>query len=91
MLAVKGIEMFKTSQASDVGSIPIARSINPDDSIAFTRTSCWKPALKWPVLDRRWPEVVPIGPNVCRFGLSGWLRRYEPSNDQRFLASARIE
>ena len=41
-----------------MGSIPIARSINPDDSIAFSRTSCWKPALKWPVLDRRWPELV---------------------------------
>jgi hypothetical protein len=25
-------------------------------------------------LDRRWPEVVPIGPNVYRFGLSGWPR-----------------
>ncbi len=63
------------SQTSDVGSIPIARSIIPDDSIAFTRTSCWKPALKWPVLDRRWPEAVPIGPNVCRFGLGGWRLR----------------
>ena len=27
---------FKTSQASDVGSIPIARSINSDDSVALT-------------------------------------------------------
>src|ERR1700730_2778746 len=56
-----------------VGSIPIARPINPDDSIAFTRTSCWKPALKWPVMDRGWPEAVPIGPNICPFALSGWL------------------
>jgi hypothetical protein len=39
MLAVKGIEMFKTSQASDVGSIPFARSISLDDSIAFMRPS----------------------------------------------------
>jgi len=30
----------KESQASDVGSIPIARSITPDDSIAFLPGSC---------------------------------------------------
>jgi hypothetical protein len=28
------------SQVSDVGSIPIARSITPDDSIAFLPGSC---------------------------------------------------
>ena len=28
------------TQASDVGSIPIARSINADDSIAFTSGKC---------------------------------------------------
>jgi len=28
---------LKTSQASDMGSIPIARSINSDDSIDLTR------------------------------------------------------
>jgi hypothetical protein len=32
----KGIGKFKTSQASDVGSIPIARSINPVDAVEFT-------------------------------------------------------
>jgi len=32
----KGIGKFKTSQASDVGSIPIARSINPVDAVGFT-------------------------------------------------------
>jgi hypothetical protein len=31
--------MFRTSQASDVGSIPIARSTSLDDSIAFMRPS----------------------------------------------------
>ena len=30
---------IEASQASDVGSIPIARSINLDDSIALTRLS----------------------------------------------------
>jgi hypothetical protein len=39
MLAVKGIEMFRISQTSDVGSIPIARSISLDDSVAFMRLS----------------------------------------------------
>jgi len=34
--------MFKASQGSDVGSIPIARSISLDDSIAFMRLSRWK-------------------------------------------------
>ena len=29
----------EASQASDVGSIPIARSINPDDSVDLTRLS----------------------------------------------------
>ena len=29
----------QASQASDVGSIPIARSINPDESISLTRLS----------------------------------------------------
>ena len=28
------------SQASDVGSIPIARSINPDDSVDLTPLGC---------------------------------------------------
>jgi len=30
---------FQASQASDVGSIPIARSISLDDSVAFMRLS----------------------------------------------------
>ena len=33
---------IEASQASDVGSIPIARSISLDDSIALTRLSRWK-------------------------------------------------
>jgi hypothetical protein len=33
---------IEASQASDVGSIPIARSKNPDDSIAFLPGSCSK-------------------------------------------------
>jgi len=30
--------MFKASQGSEVGSIPIARSITNDDSVALTRS-----------------------------------------------------
>src|SRR6266404_1513344 len=42
------IEAF---QASDVGSIPIARSINPDDSVDLTRLSSLNSSKKRCVLD----------------------------------------
>jgi hypothetical protein len=42
---------------ANVGSIPIARSINLDDSVDFTRLSYSKQALKWQVLDASWTPV----------------------------------
>jgi len=50
------------SQASDVGSIPIARSITSDDSNGLTWLSRPNPAQKWSVLDRSWTELRSIGP-----------------------------
>jgi hypothetical protein len=48
--------MFKTSQASDVGSIPIARSINLVDSVAL-------PLLRLKY-GADWPEFwTQLGPN----------------------------
>jgi hypothetical protein len=58
--------LFLASQASDVGSIPIARSINPDESISLTRLSCSNSAQKWTVLDGSWTEVCPIGRKFAR-------------------------
>jgi hypothetical protein len=49
------------SQASDVGSIPIARSRSLDDSIALTRLSRCKHPTKWSVLDACWTLPKPIG------------------------------
>jgi hypothetical protein len=47
----------------DVGSIPIVRSINSDDSVDLARLKHGKTALKWPVLVGSWREVTltPIG------------------------------
>src|SRR5271170_864376 len=45
---------IEASQASDVGSIPIARSINLDDSIALTRPSRLKYPIKHLFLDASW-------------------------------------
>ena len=53
----KGIEKFKTSQASDVGSIPIARSINPDDSVALTLLNLSNETIKQGVLVPRWSQL----------------------------------
>ena len=48
--------MFKTSQASDVGSIPIARSINLVDSVALPLLRLENGA--------NWPEFwTQVGPN----------------------------
>jgi len=43
--------MFKTSQASDVGSIPIARSINPVDAVGFTGFHPQNRPIKSAILD----------------------------------------
>src|SRR6266851_2957907 len=64
------------SQTSDADSIPIARSINPDDSNGLTWLSWLNPAQKRSVLDCRWTEVQSIGPNS--FSL-GWNRRSQGS------------
>ena len=78
--------LIEASQASDVGSIPIARSINPDDSTALTRLGSWKSPKRLRVLDGRWTEAISIGrsstlgqfdsgarhgPNVCPFTSAG--------------------
>ena len=66
----EGNRMFKTSQASDVGSIPIARSINHDDSIVLTPLTLLKKAIKPRVMVPRWSqrnELVPTSqPEVGR-------------------------
>jgi hypothetical protein len=66
----------QASQASDVGSIPIARSRNPDDSTTLTRLGGWKTLRKLRVLDGRWTEAVPIGRNrdlrYRQFDLGVW-------------------
>jgi hypothetical protein len=49
------------SQASDVGSIPIARSINPDDSVDLTRLSYLNTARNYPILDGSWTVLKSIG------------------------------
>src|SRR5882757_11305581 len=56
MLTVKGIEMFRASQASDVGSIPIARSITYDDSIVLTPLNQLNTATKLGVLVPNVPQ-----------------------------------
>ncbi len=56
--------MFKTSQAPDVGSIPIVRSINPDDSVDLTRLSTLNSIKTRPVLDGGWTVLDSIGRSV---------------------------
>ena len=46
-----------SSQASDGGSIPIARSITHDDSIGLAHLNCLNLAEKWPFLDPKWTPV----------------------------------
>jgi hypothetical protein len=58
----KGIGKFKTSQASDVGSIPIARSMTHDDPIGITRPAKLYSAEKWTVLDPSWPPASGVNP-----------------------------
>src|SRR6266404_2612267 len=54
----------EASQASDVGSIPIARSINPDDSVDLTRLSSLNSIKTRPVLDGGWTVLDSIGRSV---------------------------
>ena len=49
--------LLRASQASDVGSIPIARSITHDDSIGLAHLNCRNLAEKWPFLDPKWTPV----------------------------------
>src|SRR5260370_23259400 len=55
---------FLASQSSDVGSIPIARSINPDDSVDLTRLSSLNSIKPRPVLDGGWTVLDSIGRSV---------------------------
>ena len=61
---------IEASQASDVGSIPIARSINHDDSIVLTPLTPLKRPIKQEFLVPRWSqrnELVPTSqPEVGR-------------------------
>src|SRR5216683_4601694 len=52
---------IEASQASDVGSIPIARSINHDDSIDLTRLSYLNSIKKRRILDGSWTVLDSIG------------------------------
>ena len=63
---VRFLALRLASQASDVGSIPIARSITSDDSNGLTWLSRPNPAQKWSVLDRSWNELWSIGPKCFR-------------------------
>ena len=53
--------LFQASQASDVGSIPIARSINPVDAVGFTGFPPQIPPVKSTLLDASWTRN-----SVCR-------------------------
>jgi len=46
---------------SNVGSIPIARPTNPDDSVDLTRLSSLNSTKIWPVLDGVWTVLDSIG------------------------------
>src|SRR5467141_3517357 len=48
--------LFQASQASDVGSIPIARSITHDDSIVLTPLNQLNTAIKPGILVPRWSQ-----------------------------------
>src|SRR5262245_42866354 len=52
---------IEASQASDVGSIPIARSINPDDSVDLARLSSLNSTKKQLVLDGSVTVIESIG------------------------------
>ena len=47
-----------------MGSIPIARSINPDDSVDLTRLSSLNSIKTRPVLDGGWTVLDSIGRSV---------------------------
>jgi hypothetical protein len=55
-----------------VGSIPIARFINPVDSTILTRLGAWKSTEKQQILDGSWTEAFSIGRNVS-YGPPGWI------------------
>ncbi len=57
------LERFQCTQASDMGSIPIARSITHDDSIVLTPLNQLNTATKFGVLVPCWSQEW-IGPNV---------------------------
>jgi hypothetical protein len=54
-------QIHVASQASDVGSIPIARSKNPDETIGLARLSYRNFPQKSPVLDARWTPASSFG------------------------------
>ena len=47
-----------------MGSIPIARSIKPDDSTTLTWLGAWKSSKRSRVLDGKWTEAHPIGRSI---------------------------
>jgi hypothetical protein len=49
----QSVFLWVSSQASDVGSIPIARSINPVDAVGFTGF----PPSKVPLIPRLWTQL----------------------------------
>jgi hypothetical protein len=80
--------MFKAFQASDMGSIPISRSINRDDSIVLTPLRPLISAIKLGVLVPGWSQrnkLVPTSqPEVTGRGLLFGLSA-RPKDQARFL------
>src|SRR5712664_4402989 len=60
---------IEASQASDVGSIPIARSISPVDAVGFTGFPPRNYPLKRTILDA-------VGREMLR-GRANWTRRFQ--------------
>jgi hypothetical protein len=87
-LGREGNRSVQNSQASDVGSIPIARSINPDDSVDLTRLS----SLNWTknrlVLDGSWTVLKSIGRGYFAIELEPMVPAVFPRNTLAALGQA---
>src|SRR6266851_214351 len=86
------------SQTSDVGSIPIARSITHDDSIGLTHLKLLNLAKNGPVLDPNFPRgssdkilvlaSSPVHSSACL--TSRWRSRKESDRSLTSLKSAAV-
>src|SRR5882762_2863916 len=74
---------IEASQASDVGSIPIARSINPDDSIVLTPLTCQNsPEKRSEAIRKKLPDAL-SRPALEMVALD-YFRRLGHDNQRRF-------